>query len=337
MLAVVAVISAGVAGVVLLAPSLDRIPSELSLIGHGDLRWLAIGCVLEVLSFAGQVVLFRAVYRGTSAKIGYRDSYEITLAGHAATRLLASAGTGGIALTAWALRRRGLAATEIARRMIAFLVLMYSVYTLALLAGGLGLWAGAISGGRSVALTLVPAALAAAVCLAALATPPAATRLAQRLRHGGDRPQHPFASAVARFAAAVEALADGLRLAWSMVRERRAGLIGAPLWWGFDLAVLWACFRAFGQAPPPGVILVAYFVGTLANTLPLPGGIGGVEGGMIGAFIVFGIHPPLAVAAVLAYRLFAFWLPTIPGAIAFIQLRRTLTAWSQPAATPALA
>jgi uncharacterized protein (TIRG00374 family) len=108
------------------------------------------------------------------------------------------------------------------------------------------------------------------------------------------------------------------------------------LWWGFDLAVLWACFQAFGQAPPPGVVLMAYFVGTLANMLPLPGGVGGVEGGMIGVFIAFGVHPELAVAAVLAYRMYAFWLPTIPGAIAYLQLRRTVSAWRQPAVAVAV-
>jgi uncharacterized protein (TIRG00374 family) len=325
-----AVTAAGIGGAILLLPGLGRLPGHLRLIWHGDMRWLAAGLVLEALSFAGQVVLFRAVYQGTGARIGYRDSYEITLAGHAATRLLASAGTGGIALTAWALRRRGLAANEIARRMIAFLVLMYAVYVLALVAGGLGLWSGALSGGRSVALTLAPAGLAAAVALVAMATPAGATRFAEVLRGQRDRGSR-FSEALAKLAGAIEALADGVRLAWALIRQRRVGVLGAPLWWGFDLAVLWVSFKAFGQAPSPGVVLMAYFVGTLANMLPLPGGLGGVEGGMIGAFIAFGIHPELAVAAVLAYRLYAFWLPTIPGAIAYLQLRRRLRSWREPA------
>jgi uncharacterized protein (TIRG00374 family) len=72
---------------------------------------------------------------------------------------------------------------------------------------------------------------------------------------------------------------------------------------------------------------MSYFVGMIANTLPLPGGIGGVDGGMIGAFSAFGVPVQLAVVAVLAYRVFSFWLPTIPGAIAFIQLRRTVARW----------
>ena len=75
------------------------------------------------------------------------------------------------------------------------------------------------------------------------------------------------------------------------------------------------------------MIVIGYFVGTLANTLPLPGGIGGVEGGMIGAFIAFGVDPGLALMAVLAYRAIAFWLPTLPGVVAYFQLRRTMGEW----------
>lgn len=321
-LLVAVVACAGIAGAFVLAPALARLPHELSRIGHGDPRWLLFGLLLEALSFGGQVVLFRAVYDGSGARIGYRDSYEITLAGHAATRLLASAGTGGMALTAWALRRHGLGLRDVARRMVAFLVLMYSVYTLALLVGGIGLWTGALSGGGSPALTLVPAGLAAVAGTLAVLAPIAGAPFSRFLRRDDRR----FPVAAGRVATAVDAITDGVRMAFAMIRERRLGLLGAPMWWGFDLAVLWASFHAFGGAPPLGVILMAYFVGTLANTLPLPGGIGGVEGGMIGALVAFGVHAPLAVAAVLAYRLYAFWLPTIPGAIAYLQLRRSVGA-----------
>ncbi|MGZ4174296.1 MAG: flippase-like domain-containing protein, partial [Solirubrobacteraceae bacterium] len=79
--------------------------------------------------------------------------------------------------------------------------------------------------------------------------------------------------------------------------------------------------------PPTAVIVMAYFVGMIGNTLPLPGGIGGVDGGMIGAFTAFGVPFETAVVAVLAYRAFAFWLPTIPGAIAYLQLRKTVQRW----------
>jgi uncharacterized protein (TIRG00374 family) len=111
------------------------------------------------------------------------------------------------------------------------------------------------------------------------------------------------------------------------VRERDPALLGAIAYWAFNIAVLWACFHAFGDPPPLAVIIMGYFVGFLGNLLPLPGGIGGVDGGMIGAFAAFGVPLSLVVPAVLAYRVFTFWLPTIPGAIAYFQLRRTVSRW----------
>ena len=86
-------------------------------------------------------------------------------------------------------------------------------------------------------------------------------------------------------------------------------------------------FHAFGSPPPFTVIWMAYFVGMLGNLLPLPGGLGGVEGGMIGAFAAFNVPLNLAVVAVLSYRAISFWLPTLPGVVAYFQLRRTVARW----------
>ena len=93
------------------------------------------------------------------------------------------------------------------------------------------------------------------------------------------------------------------------------------LFWAFQIAVLWAAFHAFGDAPPLAVLVQAFFVGMLGNLLPIPGGVGGVEGGMIGAFAAFGVDAGLAVVAVLVFRAFTFWLPLLPGVIAFFRLR----------------
>jgi uncharacterized protein (TIRG00374 family) len=123
-----------------------------------------------------------------------------------------------------------------------------------------------------------------------------------------------------------------VRTAIALVRSRDPLLLGALAWWAFDISVLWACFHAFGSAPPQAVIVMAYFIGLLGNTLPLPGGIGGVDGGMIGAFTALGVPLHVSVVAVLAYRGFSFWLPTLPGAIAYLQLRRTVHRWqAEPA------
>jgi uncharacterized protein (TIRG00374 family) len=127
-----------------------------------------------------------------------------------------------------------------------------------------------------------------------------------------------------------------VRFAIRKLRHPDLAMIGAVSWWGFNVAVLYAAFRAFGQPPPIAVLVQAYFVGLLANLLPLPGGIGGVDGGMIGALVAFGVSGSLALIAVLVYRLLAFWLPSIPGAVAYFQLRRTVSRWHSADAGPAV-
>lgn len=313
-------------------PKLSGLGATAHRIERGDTWWIAIGVVFELGSFAGYVVLFRAVFvRGGSRSpslIGWRESYQITMAGLAATRLFATAGAGGVALTAWALRRSGMEARLVACRMVAFMVLLYVVYAGVLLIDGVGLGTGLFPGGGSFAITIIPAIVAAllfAVAGAMALLPGDIERRLGRWAVGSGRAAHWVASA-----GTVPALAaSGIRTAIDLIRSRNPGVLGAPAWWGFDICVLWACFHAFGSPPPFTVILMCYFVGMLGNLLPLPGGLGGVEGGMIGAFAAFGVDFNLALLAVLSYRAISFWLPTVPGAIAYFQLRRTVARWRE--------
>jgi uncharacterized membrane protein YbhN (UPF0104 family) len=261
-------------------------------IDHGEPGWLAVAVVFEVLSFAGYVVLLRLVL--ADDRFGWRFSVLLTLAGVAATRLLAAAGAGGIALTAWALRRTGRPAEEVAVRVFAFLVLLYSVFMAALVVGGVGLGADVVPGPAPAGLTWVPAAVGAAVIVVALG-------LTTMRRTGA-----------------------GVRLALRIARTRDPRLAGAIAWWGFDILVLWACLRAFGDPPSVAPLVMAYFVGMLGNLLPLPGGVGGVDGAMIGALAGFGVAAGLAIVGVLAYRVLALWLPTFLGVPAYVALLREL-------------
>jgi uncharacterized membrane protein YbhN (UPF0104 family) len=298
-----------VAGLVVIAPALADLPDVWTKLGDGQVGWLAFALVLEALSFVGHAVLFRAVsVEGGGTRIGLRASTEITLAGHAATRLFASAGAGGIALTAWALKKSGMEARDVAARMTTFMVLLYSVYMGALLFGGLGLYTGIIPGGGSFAMTIVPAIFGGAV-IALVAS-------AQLVKPGAHKLQKWLSP-----------VGDGVRDARRLIRRGNPGLVGAAMWWAFDIACLWACFNAFGESPAVGILVVGYFVGMLANTLPMPGGVGSVDGGMIGAFVAFGVNPAAAIVAVLAYRFFAFWLPIAPGALSYVTLRRTVATW----------
>jgi uncharacterized membrane protein YbhN (UPF0104 family) len=319
-------------------PKLAGVGTTLHHLENGDGWWIAFGVVLELLSFAGYVVLFRAVFVTTRSRpprllhppgpIGWSESYQITMAGLAATRLFATAGAGGVALTAWALRRSGMEARLVACRMVAFMVLLYAVYAGSVLVDGLGLGTGLFPGGGSFALTFVPAIVSAVLMtvVGAMALLPGdIERRLGRWASGSGRLAHWVARAVT-----VPALAaSGVRTAIELIRERDAGLLGAVAWWGFDICVLWAMFHAFGTPPPFTVIWMSYFIGMLGNLLPLPGGLGGVEGGMIGAFAAFGVDLDLAVLAVLSYRAISFWLPTVPGAVAYFQLRHTVARWRE--------
>jgi uncharacterized membrane protein YbhN (UPF0104 family) len=315
-------------------PKLSGVGSTVHHLEGGDKWWIAIGVVLETLSFAGYVVLFRAVFvQGADTdeqrgRIGWRESYEVTMAGLVATRLFAAAGAGGVALTAWALRRSGMGPRLVVCRMVAFMVLLYVIYAGSLLIDGIGLGSGLFPGGGSFAITIVPAIVAAIMfALAGLMTllPGDLERRLGGWAPGAGRLSH----WVARAAAVPALAASGVRTAIELVRTRDPGLLGAPAWWGFDIAVLWGMFHAFGAAPPFTVIWMAYFVGMLGNLLPLPGGLGGVEGGMIGALAAFGVNFNLAVLAVLSYRAISFWLPTLPGLVAYFQLRRTVARWRE--------
>jgi uncharacterized membrane protein YbhN (UPF0104 family) len=306
-------------------PKLLGLRDTWNRIQHGNLWWLALGAALEACSFLGYVVLFRAVFVRRDSRIDWRASYEITMAGLAATRLFASAGAGGVALTAWALRRSGMEPRIVACRMIAFMALLYAVFMGCLVVIGLGLYFGILPGQNPFAITVLPAIFGGAVIIIFLAVsllPGDFDRLVARWSRGGR-----LGRLAGHAAAAPAAAASGVRTAIDLVRGRDLALFGAVGWWGFDIAVLWSCFHAFGGAPPTAVVVMSYFVGMLGNVLPLPGGIGGVDGAMIGAFSAFGVSPSLAVVSVLAYRAFAFWLPTLPGALAYLQLRRTVNRW----------
>ncbi len=307
-------------------PKLLGLKETWNRIEGGNGWWLALAAVLEVCSFLGYIILFRVVFVRGQSRIGWRESYQITMAGLAATRLFATAGAGGIALTAWALRRSGMDARVAACRLIAFMVLLYGVFMATLVIDGVGLYIGVIPGGGTFAITIIPAifgALVIALFLAVSLLPTDFDRLVRRWRASSGR----LGRVAGSLATAPVTAASGVRTAIALLRTRDPYLLGAVAWWGFDIAVLWACFQAFGASPPKGVIVMSYFVGMIGNTLPLPGGIGGVEGGMIGALTVFGVDVEVSVVAVLAYRGFAFWLPTLPGGVAYLQLRRTVHRW----------
>ena len=83
--------------------------------------------------------------------------------------------------------------------------------------------------------------------------------------------------------------------------------------------------HAFGAPPPFAVVVLAYFVGQVGNTIPIPGA---VSGGIVGVLVAFAVPADLALVSVLAYRAIAIWLPAPIGLVALGSLRRTMARWS---------
>jgi uncharacterized membrane protein YbhN (UPF0104 family) len=328
--ALLVVVLLGVAALVLI-PQMTGLGNTLRRVREGDKTWLAVGAAFETLSIAGYVSIFRTIFCCEEASIGWRESGQITLAGIVATKLLSAAGAGGVALTVWALRAAGLSGRTIARRLTAMEVLLYGVYMGALVIAGAGLRLGLLPGPRPFALTVVPAIFGAVVIALALAMWLLPADIERRL---SGRPGARSGRLRARLATVPATIREGVGTAAGLLAHPRPGLLGAVAYWGFDMGVLWASFHAYGSPPPLPVVILAYFVGMLGNTLPIPGGVGGVEGGMIGALIGFGVSGGLAVLAVLTYRLISYWLPMIPGSIAYFRLRRTVAGWRAEPAPP---
>jgi uncharacterized protein (TIRG00374 family) len=318
-------LAAMVLALYLLLPQLAGLNDTWKRIEDGSPGWIVLAFVLTFGMFGGYVAMFVGVF-GHVKRIGWRESYLITMAGLAASRIFAAGGAGGLVLQAWALRAAGMRKREVADKTISFLVLTYGVYAATVVICGYGLRLGLFPGPAPLTMTAVPATIALILMLLTSLILLVPTDLQRRL-DGFAKRTGLIGRLTKRLALVPAATSAGLHDALGHLRSKNPALLGAVSFWFFQIAVLWAAFQAFGDAPPVAVLVQAFFVGMLGNLLPIPGGVGGVEGGMIGAFAAFGVDAGLAVVAVLVFRAFTFWLPLVPGVIAFFRLRARVEEW----------
>lgn len=312
-----------------LFPKLVGLGDAMSRLGEADPLWIAIAIGFNVLAYATYIALFKAVVGGDALRLRWRETYEINMAGVAATLLFSAGGAGGIALTYWALRKAGMGRRDVGRRMVAFISLHYVFYPFAIILFGVLLRTGVMHGKASVELTIVPAAIAGLLlalgALIALIPTDVERRLAPFAT--GERARS-FLHTAAKVPAT---LGEGFRFAIGLFRHpSRGGLavLGAAGFWAASIGVLWASFHSLGVKVPLAVVVQGFFLGMVANLFPLaPAGVGAVDAGMIGAFVLFGIPEETVFPAILIFRLVAFWMPIPPGIVAFFQLRHTVKRW----------
>jgi lysylphosphatidylglycerol synthase-like protein len=263
----------------------------LFLAGHGEQFIAAVGRALH----ASWLLVILAAGLEVGSIAGY-----VVLQHRVVSRADRRLGLGGAALTVWALRARGVRAQDIAERLLAFLILLYAVYLGALVTGGL------LTGttiGRVAAGTVLGAGAAAALLLTTAGR-------SRRLHH--------------LLESHLPVIRAALRRAATELRHPHLALLGALAWWACDVAVLGAMLHAFGAHVSVSILVLAYFLGTACNLLPLPGSL---SGGLTGALIVLSVPAAPAIAAVLAYRALATWLPAVSGIASLSRLRRSVAVW----------
>jgi uncharacterized membrane protein YbhN (UPF0104 family) len=317
-LVVLVVLVGVVAAAVGSLPGLGTLRSRFS---QADPFLLALIGVLKLGSCLSNVVAFRDVF---CPRMSWRFSYQLGMAEQATNVLLPTGGAGGLALGAWALRQGGMAAEHIGRRSVSFFVLTsIPNFACAAVLGPL-LLTGLFSGHVPVVPTVILTCLAwvSAAVIAAL------PRLLGRID-----PDKQTGTIMSRVRSAAILLDRGIRDTGSLLRSRRWRAIGGAIGYlAFDIAALIVGFAAFGGGLPLGPLVFAYVIGQLGGLIPLPAGLGGTDGGLIGAMVLYGSSLPEAAAAVLAYRAFQLGVPALLGSAAFIQLRRTLSGSAAPAA-----
>jgi putative heme transporter len=316
-------------GIYFLFPKLIGLGDSLSKLGEADPVWVGVAIVFSIASYATYIALFKAVVGGDAVRFTWGETYEINMAGVAATLLFSAGGAGGVALTYWALKKAGMQRREAARRMIAFISLHYAFYPIALIVFGLLLRTEVLHGEDSVELTIIPAAIAGLLLvvgvLVTLIPGDVEGKLMPHVRGEHMRSFVEWASRVP------ETAGDGFRFALSLFTHPRKGglaVLGAAGFWAFNIGVLWASFHSLGIQVPFAVVVQGFFLGMVANLFPLaPAGVGAVDAGMIGAFVLFGLPEETVFPAILIFRLVSFWMPIPPGVVAFFQLRKTVRRW----------
>jgi uncharacterized protein (TIRG00374 family) len=316
-------------GIYFLFPKLVGLGDAVGKLDDAEPLWIAVAIGFSIASYATYIALFKAVVGGDVLKLTWSETYQINMAGVAATLLFSAGGAGGVALTYWSLRKAGMRRRDVARRMIAFVSLHYAFYPLALIVFGLLLRTGVVNGENSVELTIIPAAVAGIMLvLGALITLIPADVEGKLMPHARGEHTRSFVEWASRVP---ETLGDGFRFALRLFTHPRQGglaVLGAAGFWAASIGVLWASFHSLGIHVPLAVVVQGFFLGMVANLFPLaPAGVGAVDAGMIGAFVLFGLPEETVFPAILIFRLVSFWMPIPPGVVAFFQLRNTVHRW----------
>ena len=289
-------------GLLLAVPGLGGVATTVS---HMKLQWVLVAVLLEVLSCASFVLAFLQVFERAPFRVGAR----IALTEEAFGAAVSLGGVGSLAVGGWLMVERGAPARRIAERSAVLFLYTSAINVITLILAGLGLFLG-LPGPSNPLLSIVPAAVGALVLVLFLLLPRYLDRILRRVQPG-------------RLEAFLTETAASVRDTKRLVFRPDWRIVGAIGYLWFDIAVLFACFAAAGQVPPLAPVVLAYQIGYLSNFIPVPGGIGVLDGSMIGMLVLYGVGGTVATAATLVYHVISLWVPAIWGTAAFVLLQKT--------------
>jgi uncharacterized membrane protein YbhN (UPF0104 family) len=298
-----AVLVAMVVGLLLAVPGLHDVAHNILRMPVG---WVVLAVFLEVMSCVGYIVCFLQVFERAPFRFGARVALSELAFGAA----VALGGAGSVAVGAWLLIERGARPGRVAERSAVLFLLTSAINVITLAAAGLGAWLHILPGSRHPLLTLLPGAVGVVVFVGFLALPPITDRTL------GSRP-------CGRLGNWSRATSETIRDTAKLLFSGDWRLVGAFGYLWFDIAVLWVCFRALGHTPPISTVVLAYQIGYLSNLIPIPGGIGVLDGSFVGLFVLFGVNDTLATSATIVYHAISLWVPATWGTVAFVLLRRS--------------
>jgi uncharacterized membrane protein YbhN (UPF0104 family) len=275
-------------------PSLASVRDRLASVNRW---WLAAAIVLEIGSCVSFVAVFRAFFDRIPGKLARRIAW-IEMASGA---LLPGGGVTSYALGGLLLSTAGMDRPNILTRSGGLFWLTSGVNAVALITGGSLMLAAGPRDGAMLAWICAPV-LIVAILTALIAASPWLVRSRPSLISRGW----------------LVALIDGVADGWRAARDPSLRLLGAPGYLVLDMAVLWCLFRGLGYDASPGALMLGYLIGYLATTIPVPAGVGVLEGGMVGMLVLYGTPPALAASAVLLYHAIAFWIPSLGGTVGWI-------------------
>jgi uncharacterized membrane protein YbhN (UPF0104 family) len=291
-----------VVGVIAAVPGLHKVAVRL---GHANAAWVVLAIALEVLSGTGYAIVFERVFervpRSTARRVAWTEMAFGTV--------FPAGGAGGLALGGWILHERGAPLGRVAERSTVLFLLTSAINVIVAVVVSLVYATGALGGRHHLVLGLVPAGVGIAVAGAVLAMPWLVRRRGRQWRHR-------------RLGAALDGLADAVQDTEQYLRRGVVG--GAFAYLAFDIMVMWICFLAFGKSPGFGQLVLGYQIGYLSNALPIPGGIGILDGGLVGALVLYGVNATVAASAVLTYHVIWLFVPLAIGSVAFVVERRHL-------------